>query len=301
VSLCEAGVNGASGPFLARTPVEMSDWSRGRRRDGARIGLVPTMGALHPGHIELIRSSQRLADVTVVSIFVNPMQFDRGDDFDRYPRPIESDLTTCADLDVAAVYAPLASTMYPPGFQTTVSVGALSSVMEGAARPGHFDGVSTVVTKLFAAVRPDLAIFGEKDFQQLAIVRQMAADLDLGVDVVGHPIVREPDGLAMSSRNTRLDAEQRAAASIIPTALDEAVRAMRSGERSTAEVSSLVRRTIDREPSVRLEYVEVFDAITLAPVLEIEPNAPRPGHLRIAVAAFVGDVRLIDNRDPFGD
>jgi pantoate--beta-alanine ligase len=298
VPLGEAGVNAVT-TFIAGTPGEMCDWSRARRRDGVRIGLVPTMGALHPGHVELIRESQRRADVTVVSIFVNPMQFDRGDDFDRYPRPIDSDLAACADLGVDAVYAPLASAMYPPGFQTTVSVGALSSVMEGAARPGHFDGVSTVVTKLFTAVRPDLAVFGEKDFQQLAIVRQMTADLDLGVDVIGHPIVREPDGLAMSSRNTRLDAAQRAAASIIPTALDEAVRSVHGGERSTAAVSSLVRRTIDREPIVHLEYVEVFDAMTLAPVLEIAHDAARPGRLRIALAAFVGDVRLIDNRDPF--
>ncbi len=289
----------AGTPYVVATPDAMTAWSRVAQLDGLRIGLVPTMGALHRGHVRLIHESQRLTDLTVVSIFVNPMQFDRGDDFDRYPRPIDSDLATCAELHVDAVYAPLASAMYPPGFQTTVSVGALASVMEGAARPGHFDGVSTVVTKLFTAVRPDVAVFGEKDFQQLAIVRRLAADLDLGVDVVGHPIVREPDGLAMSSRNTRLDANQRAAASAIPVALDQAVRATHAGERSAAEILGLVRRALDSEPGVRLEYVDVFDATTLSPVVHIGPDLAQPGRLRIALAAFVGDVRLIDNRDPF--
>lgn len=288
-----------TGPTIATTPEAMTDWSRARQREGRTIGLVPTMGALHRGHIELVRHAQGLADLAVVSIFVNPLQFDRGDDFDHYPRPIDTDLATCAELGVEAVYAPLASAMYPSGFQTTVAVGALSSVMEGSARPGHFDGVSTVVTKLFTAVRPDLAVFGEKDFQQLAVVRRLTADLDLGVDVIGHPIVREPDGLAMSSRNTRLGARQRTAAAVIPVALDRAVRSVRNGERSAPEIAGVVRRTLDAVPEVRLEYVEVFDAQTLAPITRIDPERAHRGSVRIALAAFVGDVRLIDNRDLF--
>jgi pantoate--beta-alanine ligase len=294
-----ADENDVTQPMIAETPRAMTDWSHARQREGLTIGLVPTMGALHRGHIDLIRHSQDLADVTVVSIFVNPLQFDRGDDFDRYPRPIDTDLATCAEIGVDAVYAPLASAMYPTGFQTTVAVGDLASVMEGSARPGHFDGVSTVVTKLFTAVRPDLAVFGEKDFQQLAVVRRLNADLDLGVDVIGHPIVRESDGLAMSSRNTRLDTRQRAAAAVIPVALDRAVQSARDGERSASAITGVVRRVVDGEHDVRLEYVEVFDAHSLASVAEIGPERARAGTVRIALAAFVGDVRLIDNRDLF--
>ncbi len=158
---------------------------------GETIALVPTMGALHRGHLALIEHARTVADRVVVSIFVNPLQFDRPDDFEHYPRPIDADVAVCADNGVDAVYAPTAAVMYPAGFQTTVRIGALARVMEGASRPGHFDGVATVVTKLFTAVRPEMAVFGEKDFQQLAIVRRLSADLDLGVEVIGRPTVRE--------------------------------------------------------------------------------------------------------------
>ena len=277
----------------------MRAWSRIQQVAGRSIGLVPTMGALHRGHIELIRHSQAIADVTVVSIFVNPLQFDRADDFDRYPRPIDADVATCRELGVDAVYAPTAAAMYDTGFRTTVAVRDLTAPMEGATRPGHFDGVSTVVTKLFAATRADLAVFGEKDYQQLAVVRRLAADLDLGVEVIGHPTVREPDGLAMSSRNTRLDPAQRAAAALIPRALDQAISDVASGERSMGDVTERVRRTLDAQPGFRVDYVEVFDASSLERVEEIDDARRRPGALRIAVATFVGDVRLIDNRDLF--
>ena len=211
------------------TPAAMHAWSRTRRHHGRRIGLVPTMGALHAGHISLVGIAAAGTDDVVVSIFVNPLQFDRAADFEAYPRPIDADAERCDEIGVAAVYAPTAAAMYPSGFQTHVEPGPLADLMEGAARPGHFRGVTTVVAKLFGAVSPDLAVFGEKDFQQLAVVRRMTCDLDLGIEIVGAPIVREDDGLAMSSRNVRLDAAQRAAAVCVPRALDAALAAAAAG------------------------------------------------------------------------
>ena len=203
----------------------MSSVARKIKREPDRtIGLVPTMGALHDGHLSLVTIAKQRCDDVVVSIFVNALQFDRAADFDAYPRPIDDDVARCAEIGVDAVYAPTTAVMYPAGFETHVEPGALADVMEGAARPGHFRGVTTVVTKLFAAVRPDVGVFGEKDFQQLAIIRRMAADLDLGVEIVGAPIVREADGLAMSSRNVRLSAEQRRRAVCVPHALDAAIQ-----------------------------------------------------------------------------
>ena len=224
-----------------------------------------------------------------MSIFVNPLQFDRAADFDVYPRPIDDDVARCADVGVDAVYAPTGATMYPPGFETHVEPGALAAVMEGAARPGHFRGVTTVVTKLFAAVRPDVGVFGEKDFQQLAIIRRMTADLDLGVEIIGAPIVREPDGLAMSSRNVRLAPADRTAAACLPRALDAAVDAAVPGADVEA-VLAAARAVVDDEPLARLEYVAVFDPTTLEPLDDLD----RPG--RVAIAVWFDDIRLIDNR-----
>ena len=198
-------------------PDAMRSWSAAARSAARTVGLVPTMGALHDGHLSLVDIARRRTDCVVVSIFVNPLQFDRADDFDTYPRPIDDDVARCTEVGVDAVYAPTAATMYPGGFETVVEPGPLGAVLEGAARPGHFRGVTTVVTKLFGAVRPDLAVFGEKDFQQLAIIRRMTTDLDLGIEIVGAPIVREPDGLAMSSRNSRLSLEDRARRAVRPT------------------------------------------------------------------------------------
>jgi pantoate--beta-alanine ligase len=200
-------------------PTDMRRWSEARRREADTIALVPTMGALHAGHLALIDAARRRADRVVVSIFVNPLQFGEPSDFEHYPRPIDDDIAECRRIGVDVVYAPTAATMYPPGFATTVHVEGITDPMEGRSRPGHFDGVSTVVAKLFAACRPDVAMFGEKDYQQLAVVRALAADLDLGVDVIGLATVREPDGLALSSRNQRLDDIERAAAGCIPAAL----------------------------------------------------------------------------------
>ena len=190
-------------------PAEMRAWSRARAAEGRSIGFVPTMGALHDGHLALVADAARRSEDVVVSIFVNPLQFNETADFDSYPRPIDEDVAACRRAGVAVVYAPTAAAMYPEHFQTRVVPGALAELMEGPMRPGHFEGVVTIVAKLFGAVRPDVAIFGQKDYQQLAIVTQMAADLDMGVDVVGHPIVRDADGVAQSSRNVRLTPQQR--------------------------------------------------------------------------------------------
>lgn len=273
------------------TPAAMREWSRARHRDGRRVGFVPTMGALHAGHLSLVDIAARHADDVVVSIFVNPLQFDRPSDFDAYPRPIDEDVERCREAGVAAVYAPTARTMYPEGFETHVEPGGLAAVMEGAARPGHFRGVTTVVTKLFGAVRPDVAVFGEKDFQQLAIIRRMTTDLDLGVEIIGAPIVREPDGLAMSSRNVRLDPAQRAAAACVPRALEAAADAAAAGG-SVASVVAAASSVVAAEPLARLEYVEVFDPVTLGLLHELD-GAVEP---RVAIAVWFGDVRLIDNR-----
>jgi len=274
-------------------PSEMIAWSRSAHQAGETIALVPTMGALHRGHLALIEHARTIADRVVVSIFVNPLQFDRPDDFEHYPRPIDADVEVCAEHGVDAVYAPTAAVMYPAGYQTTVRIGALASVMEGASRPGHFDGVATVVTKLFTAVRPDLAVFGEKDFQQLTIVRRLTADLDLGVDVIGRPTVREADGLALSSRNTRLDQAQRRAALAVPRALEAAVHSAAHGARRADTVIDAALRVLADEPLAAVEYVAVFDTDDLSAVTDLDAHPH--DRLRIAAAAFFGDVRLIDN------
>jgi pantoate--beta-alanine ligase len=271
-------------------PRAMWAWSGQRRQAGRIVGLVPTMGALHDGHLSLIELAGRRADDVVVSIFVNPLQFERTDDFDRYPRPIEDDVAACVAAGAAAVYAPTAGAMYPPDFQTHIEPGPLADVMEGAMRPGHFRGVTTVVAKLFGAVRPHLAVFGEKDFQQLVIIRRMAEDLDMGVEVVAGPTVREPDGVALSSRNRLLTAEERAAAVCVPAALDAAESAVGRGARVAAEIAAAARAVVDAEPRAQLEYVTVFDPDTLDPVEILA--AP----VRIATAVWFGAVRLIDNR-----
>ncbi len=278
-----------SRPELIDTPAAMRDWSERHRLAGRRVGFVPTMGALHEGHLALVDEARRHSDVVVVSVFVNPLQFDVRADFDRYPRPIDDDLRACADAGVDAVYAPTAAAMYPPGFQTHVEPGPLAERLEGEHRPGHFRGVTTVVAKLFAAVRPHVAVFGQKDAQQLAVVRRMALDLDLGIEIVGMPTVREPDGLALSSRNRRLGPEQRAAAVVVSRALRSIEESLRQG---STDATVLVRRAaevIDAEPLARLEHVEIVDPDTFEPVHTVD----RPS---LALAAvWFGEVRLIDN------
>ncbi len=272
------------------TPAAMRAWSDAHRRAGRRIGFVPTMGALHDGHLALVHRARELADLVVTSVFVNPLQFNVRDDFDRYPRPLDDDLDACRRAGVDAVYAPTAGAMYPAGFQTHVEPGELADVLEGAHRPGHFRGVTTVVAKLFGAVRPDVAVFGQKDVQQLAIVRRMTLDLDLGVEIVAHPTVREADGLAMSSRNVRLAPDERAAAVCISRGLTLAAARHHDGERDASVLAALASAVIEAEPLARLEYLAIVDPDTFAPLDRVD------GTGLVVVAAWFGDVRLIDNQ-----
>lgn len=253
------------------------------------MAVVPTMGALHAGHLALIAEAQRLADATVVSVFVNPLQFDRVADLERYPSTLRTDLAACERHGVDAVYAPTAAVMYPPGFGTRVVPSSLADRLEGPGRPGHFEGVTTVVAKLFGAAAPDVAVFGQKDYQQLAIVRRMVTDLDMGIEIAAVATVRDPDGLALSSRNVRLTDDERAAAVAVPRALEAVCDAFASGEHDTAELRRVAERRLAAEPGARTEYVEVVDAVTLSPIERVE----RPAVVLLAV--WFGDVRLIDN------
>lgn len=264
------------------------------RAAGRTVGLVPTMGALHQGHISLVTRAARECDVVAVSIFVNPLQFGDPEDIAHYPRTLERDLAVCAEAGAHVVFAPAVSEMYPSWPDppaTTVTVRGLTEKWEGASRPGHFDGVATVVAKLFAAAGPCRAYFGLKDFQQLAVVRRMASDLCLAVDIVGCPIVREPDGLALSSRNVRLSASERRAAGALSRALFAARRAVDDGERRADAVRDAMRAVTDREPLVDLDYAVAVEADTLEPVDHIGD----PATVRLLIAATVGPVRLIDN------
>jgi pantoate--beta-alanine ligase len=272
--------------------------SDGLRAGGRRLALVPTMGALHAGHFALVEAARARADFVCVSIFVNPAQFDASTDLAAYPRPFEADLAACRARGVDAVFAPDAVELYPEGHQSWVEVAELARPMEGASRPGHFRGVATVVTKLLAAARPHVAVFGEKDFQQLALVRRLARDLCLGVEIVGVPTVREADGLALSSRNGHLDARTRPQALCLARALDAAERAVAAGERGVEALLGAVRREIAKAPDAELDYAELRDPRSLAPA---PSRLAGPTLLALAVAfpragAAGGRVRLIDNR-----
>ncbi len=275
--------------LICRDPASMHAWNRAQRIEGRRIACVPTMGALHAGHFALIEEARRQGDVVVVSIFVNPLQFNRVDDFDKYPRPIDDDVDACRAACVDAVYAPTAAVMYPAGFETHVEPGALAGSLEGSSRPGHFRGVATVVAKLFGAMQPDVGVFGQKDFQQLAVIRRMVTDLDMRVEIIGVPTVREPDGLAVSSRNQRLTADDRRASVCLVEAMREVASALAAGERDAEHLIALASDRIDSEVPAVLEYVRIVDPVTLDPVAVIDQPAI------ILVAALFGDVRLIDN------
>ena len=275
--------------LICRDPRSMHAWSRAQRGAQQRIGCVPTMGALHAGHLALIDEARRISDVVAVSIFVNPLQFNRNDDFDKYPRPIDTDVEACRAAGVDAVYAPTAAIMYPQRFQTHVEPGALAESFEGADRPGHFSGVTTVVAKLFGAIEPDIAVFGRKDFQQLTIIRRMVTDLDMDIQIVDIPTVRERDGLAISSRNQRLAPQDRIAAVCVIQALRLVTAGFGAGERNAAALLAPATERIAAEPLARLEYLTIVDPATLKPMEFLD----RPA---IALAAvWFGDIRLIDN------
>jgi pantoate--beta-alanine ligase len=280
---------------LVETVRELQALADAERASGRRIALVPTMGALHAGHAALCNLARRHADRVWVSIFVNPTQFDEPEDLVRYPRNLPSDLERCRAAGVDAVFAPPPHELYPAGAQTWVEVSELSRGLCGASRPGHFRGVATVVAKLLLAAKPHVAVFGEKDFQQLAVVRRLVRDLCLDVEIVGAPIVREADGLALSSRNARLDPQARREALCLSRALDAAERAVAAGERSAARVLALVARELSAAARAELDYAELRDPETLAPARE--PLAG-PVLLALAVRFRTPDaaVRLIDNR-----
>jgi pantoate--beta-alanine ligase len=279
-------------------------WADAQRKESLRIGLVPTMGALHRGHLSLIDAARARADRVCVSIFVNPTQFNDPADLERYPRALESDLAACREAGVDVVFAPSAAEIYPAGCQTHVEVEELSRPLCGATRPGHFRGVTTVVSKLLLAAKPHVAVFGQKDFQQLAVIRRMARDLLFDVEIVGAPTVREDDGLAMSSRNANLDPEARLQATVLVRALDAAEAALAAGQRSAARLLALAEQEIEKSPRAVIDYLELRDPETLAPApptLEGETLLALAIFMRPPYAAEAG-VRLIDNRvlDPQG-
>jgi pantoate--beta-alanine ligase len=275
-------------PRVIDTIAEVRDLVRARRAEGASIALVPTMGALHDGHLALVRRARELADVVIVSVFVNPLQFAPGEDFERYPRTLEADVAALEGLGVEAVFAPTAAEMYPDGDTSTrVVAGAVGALYEGASRPGHFDGMLTVVAKLLSIVGPDVVMFGQKDAQQAFLVRRMVRDLNLPLAVEVVPTVREPDGLALSSRNRYLSPTERQAALVLSEALAAAHAAAPQG---VAEVLAEAEAAFGAHEDVQPDYLVVVDPDTLLPV---EPGAS--GHALVLVAARVGSTRLIDN------
>ena len=258
------------------------------RAGGKSLALVPTMGALHAGHMSLIEEARRKADRVVASIFVNPLQFGENEDLDRYPRQEAKDGVMLEEAGCDLLWLPAAADIYPPGFATTISVKGLGDRWEGEARPGHFDGVATVVAKLLCAIRPDIALFGEKDFQQLAVIRRMAQDLQLGVEVLGVETVRDEDGLALSSRNAYLSADERTRAVELPGALNEAAERILAGT-PVAEALREAKNRLSAAGFSRIDYVALVNAMTLEPL-------DRPvGPMRLIAAAVIGTTRLIDN------
>ena len=258
------------------------------RAGGHRVALVPTMGALHRGHLSLVEEAKRQADRVVATIFVNPLQFGEGEDLERYPRREKEDRQALEQAGCDLLWMPTPEQMYPAGFSTKVSVAGLTNRWEGEARPGHFDGVTTVVAKLFNAVRPDIAVFGEKDFQQLAVIRRMVADLDMGIEIVAVPTAREGDGLALSSRNAYLTEDERARAVALPKALNAAADAIEDGQPVNAAIAD-ARQALDDAGFAPIDYVALVDSATL------EPLQSRGDNMRLIAAATLGRTRLIDN------
>ncbi len=268
----------------------MASISRKLRRESKTVGFVPTMGALHEGHLTLVKEARQMSDVVIVSVFVNPTQFGPSEDFDRYPRDLTADAAMLAEYEVDYVFAPEISEIYGPGFSTYVYVEGLTETLEGASRPGHFRGVATIVTILFNAVRPDLAFFGSKDAQQVGVIKRLTRDLGFETEIVVVPTVREESGLALSSRNAYLSEEERAKAAVIYQALRDAKLAFRNGERNASAITQIVEDKIGSEPLARVDYIAVVSNDNLEPVEKIEDN-----EVLVAVAVRFGKVRLIDN------
>ena len=277
-------------PFeVIRAPAEMRARAEDQRRDGRRVCVVPTMGYLHRGHVSLLEAGRRRSDLLIMTLFVNPTQFGPGEDLARYPRDESGDLDKARAAGVDWVFAPVPEAMYPPGYQTTVEVPGLAAPLCGARRPGHFSGVASVVSKLFHLTQPHVAVFGRKDYQQLTLIRRMVRDLDFGIEIVDVPIAREPDGLALSSRNAYLSPDQRAQATCLSRGLRAAEERFAAGERDPAALVAAARAPIEAAPLARIDYLELRDAETLDEIA----RADRPAVL--AMAVFFGQTRLIDN------
>lgn len=268
----------------------MASLTRRLRRAENIIGFVPTMGALHKGHLSLVKKAHQMCDVVIVSVFVNPIQFNESEDFDNYPRDLTNDVALLADFHTDYIFAPDSAEMYGEDFSTFVTVDDVSEKLEGASRPGHFRGVATVVALFFNTIRPNFAFFGQKDAQQIAVVKHMTRDLGFDTEIVVMPIVREKTGLAMSSRNVRLNSDERSAATILYKSLLEAEIAVEGGERNATKVADIVRKEIEREPIADIDYIAVVDNANLEPIDKIGEST-----VLIAVAARFGQVRLIDN------
>jgi pantoate--beta-alanine ligase len=278
-------------PFeVFRDPAAMRARAEDLRRDGRRIAVVPTMGALHDGHLALVRAARARADIAILTIFVNPTQFGPSEDLAKYPRDEAGDLAKARGAGIDLAFCPEAAAMYRPGSQTFVEVRELQQPLCGASRPGHFAGVATVVAKLFHITQPHIAVFGEKDYQQLAIIRRMVRDLDFAIEIASVPIVRESDGLALSSRNAYLSPDQRRAALSLSAGLAAAGRAFAAGERRADPLVAAARAPIEAQAETRIDYVELRDADELTPITQVERRAV------LAMAVFVGTTRLIDNR-----
>ena len=282
-------MNVLSSVAILRTVAELRAWSRSERMAGRTVGLVPTMGALHAGHASLVRAAAADCHSVVVSVFVNPTQFGPHEDFDRYPRSFDPDCQLARGAGATAVFAPTVDEIYPDGAETFVDAGSLSAKLDGASRPGHFRGVATVVAKLFLAAEPDRAYFGQKDAAQVAVLRRMALDLRFATEIIVCPIVRESDGLALSSRNIYLSPTERRQALVLSRSLESASRLYKAGERTAATLLAAVHEQFATEPTVRIDYAELVDWQTLEPVAKAAPGS------LLAVAAWVGSTRLIDN------
>jgi pantoate--beta-alanine ligase len=268
---------------------DVRSWSRSQRAVGRRIGLVPTMGYLHEGHLALVDEARRRSDAVIVTIFVNPLQFGPSEDLARYPRDLARDRALAVSREVDALFVPSVETMYPPGSEVRVIPGTTAERWEGAARPGHFAGVLTVVAKLFHLVEPDLACFGQKDIQQLTLVKRMVRDLDWPIEIVAVPTVREPDGLALSSRNAYLSSDDRLKAVALSRALQAAHHAWCEGEQRAPIIEQRMRQVLQEHPEIAVEYIAIVEPDTLVPVVTVD------GRTVVAVAARVGGTRLIDN------
>lgn len=269
---------------------EMQRWSEARRLEGKKISCVPTMGFLHEGHLSLVREGKKCGDLVVVTIFVNPMQFNQASDFDKYPRNVEQDQRMLEEVGTDVLFYPTAPEMYPENFQTAVEVDKVSKPLCGAFRPGHFRGVATVVAKLFNIVKPHFALFGEKDFQQCVVIQRMVKDLNFDLEIIPMPTIRETDGIAMSSRNARLSEAERQTSLCISRALKQAQEMITRGERASAAILQMVQTTLAQHGGIRLEYASLCHPETLEETVQI--SSPT----LLAIAARVGDVRLIDNR-----